>query len=254
MGQDYAGDVSSLDGYGNWENNPESNGEQVWVQASSTLVTAQSGEPVYRILQLQDISDRKAAEAQLHHMADHDPLTGLYNRRRLLEELDAEIARSRRYTGQVAVLVLDLDRFKYVNDALGHATGDELITRAADVLRKRVRKGDVIARLGGDEFAVVLSQTDGEAATATAQKLLDGIREEAIAVSTDRTMRVTASVGISLTAGFSILTGPLVRSLGATTDRRVLDPDRRGAPGRRRHRHVPREGERTRPGARPKPR
>ena len=94
-----------------------------------------------------------------------------------------------------------------LNDALGHATGDELITRAADVLRKRVRKGDVIARLGGDEFAVVLSQTDGEAATATAQKLLDGIREEAVAVSTDRTMRVTASVGISLTAGFSILTG-----------------------------------------------
>src|SRR5205823_13162063 len=83
-------------------------GEQVWVQASSTLVKTQGGEPVYRILQVQDISDRKAAEAQLHHMADHDPLTGLYNRRRLLEELDAEIARSRRYTGQVAVLVLDL--------------------------------------------------------------------------------------------------------------------------------------------------
>jgi len=71
----------------------------------------------------------------------------------------------------------------------GHAIGDDLITRTAEILRSRVREGDVIARLGGDEFAVILSQTDREAAVATAEKLLEGIREEAVVVSADRTMR-----------------------------------------------------------------
>ncbi|MFL5908203.1 MAG: EAL domain-containing protein [Solirubrobacterales bacterium] len=185
----------------------DSSGDQVWVQTSSSVVRGQTGESLYRILQIQDISSRKAAEDKLHHLADHDPLTGLFNRRRLLEELDAEIGRSHRYTGEVAALVVDLDRFKYVNDALGHAVGDELIARAADVLRSNVREGDVIARLGGDEFAVVLSQTDKQSAVSMAQKLLEGIRKEAIAVSTDRTMRVTASAGVSLTDDYAIVTG-----------------------------------------------
>jgi diguanylate cyclase (GGDEF)-like protein/PAS domain S-box-containing protein len=185
----------------------DASGGQVWVQVSSSLVRARKGEALYRILQVENISPRKQAEAELHHLADHDPLTGLFNRRRLLEELDAEISRSRRYTGQVAVLVVDLDRFKYVNDSLGHAVGDEMITRVAEVLRGGIREGDVVARLGADEFGVILSQTDGESAVATAQKLLAGIREQAVVISADRTMRVTASVGVSLTAGFAVLTG-----------------------------------------------
>jgi diguanylate cyclase (GGDEF)-like protein/PAS domain S-box-containing protein len=185
----------------------DASGDLVWVQVSSSLVRSESGEPMYRILQVQDISSRKATEEKLHHLADHDSLTGLYNRRRLLEELDAEIARSSRYDGDVAVVLIDLDHFKYVNDALGHAVGDELISRVAEVLRSRLREGDVIARLGGDEFAVVLADTDGGSAVAVTQKLLAATREQAIAVSTDRTMRVTGSAGISLTNRFSVVTG-----------------------------------------------
>jgi diguanylate cyclase (GGDEF)-like protein/PAS domain S-box-containing protein len=186
----------------------DATGGQVWVQVSSSLVrTQKGGEPQYRILQVENISPRKKAEAELHHLSDHDPLTGLFNRRRLIEELDAEISRSRRYTGQVAVLVIDLDRFKYVNDALGHAVGDEMITRVAEVLRAGIREGDVVARLGADEFAVILSQTESDAAVATADKLRAGIRDQATLISSDRTMRVTASIGVSLTAGFAVLTG-----------------------------------------------
>jgi diguanylate cyclase (GGDEF)-like protein/PAS domain S-box-containing protein len=185
----------------------DASGDQLWVQTSSSLVRAPTGEALYRILQVQDITSRKEAEDKLHHLADHDPLTGLYNRRRLLEDLDGEISRSHRYDGEVAVIVVDVDRFKYVNDALGHALGDDLIKRVAEILRERIREGDVIARLGGDEFAVILSQTDGDAAVATAQKLLNGIREHAVVVSPGRTMRVTASAGISLTHEFSIVTG-----------------------------------------------
>jgi diguanylate cyclase (GGDEF)-like protein/PAS domain S-box-containing protein len=185
----------------------DSSGDQVWVQVSSSLVRDEGGEPMYRILQVEDISSRKATEEQLHHLADHDALTGLFNRRRLLEELDAEISRSERYDREVAVVLLDLDRFKYVNDTLGHAVGDELISRVAEVLRARVRDGDVIARLGGDEFALVISNTDDESAVAATEKLLEGIREQAIAVSAERTMRVTASAGISLSSSSAIVSG-----------------------------------------------
>jgi diguanylate cyclase (GGDEF)-like protein/PAS domain S-box-containing protein len=197
----------STDGYTAEQRLIDASGDQVWVQTSSSLVKAPGGESLYRIVQIQDISSRKAAEDQLHHLADHDPLTGLFNRRRLLEDLDGEISRSHRYEGEVAVLVVDLDRFKYVNDALGHAIGDDLITRTAEILRSHVREGDVIARLGGDEFAVILSQTDRDAAVATAEKLLEGIRKEAVVVSADRTMRVTASAGVSLTHEVSLVTG-----------------------------------------------
>jgi diguanylate cyclase (GGDEF)-like protein/PAS domain S-box-containing protein len=195
------------DGFASEQRFIDSSGDQVWVQTSSSLVRGQDGGALYRILQVQDINSRKAAEDKLHHLADHDPLTGLFNRRRLLEDLESEISRSHRYEGEVAVLVVDLDRFKYVNDALGHALGDELIARVAEILRTNVREGDVVARLGGDEFAVILPQTDREAAVATAQKVLDRIREEAIAVSPERTTRVTASVGVSLTHEFAVVSG-----------------------------------------------
>ena len=102
-----------------------------------------------------DVTDRVRAETRAAHLAHHDPLTGLANRRRLAEELAAALARARREGGGVALLLVDLDRFKPVNDLHGHAAGDELLCQVAGRLRAAVRETDAVARLGGDEFALV---------------------------------------------------------------------------------------------------
>ena len=175
----------------------DKSGSTVWVEATTSVVRDSGGEPLYRILQVQDISERKLAEARLQYLADHDALTGLFNRRRLIEELDREAARNRRSGGNSAVLVVDLDRFKYVNDTLGHAVGDDLIARIGDAISRRFADGEIVSRLGGDEFAVLLPIVDEGEAVAHAKELLAAVREEAVVVSR-RSMRVTASVGIAL--------------------------------------------------------
>ena len=95
-------------------------------------------------------------EERLRHIADHDALTGLYNRRRFEQELDRHIVHGRRYGMDGALLVLDLDRFKQVNDGHGHRAGDRVLADVAAVLRKRLRESDILARFGGDEFAVLM--------------------------------------------------------------------------------------------------
>ena len=126
---------------------------------------------------IRDITERKRFETQLQHLADHDALTDLFNRRRFDQEL-AEIVRyAARYGGGGALFLLDLDRFKYVNDTRGHKAGDEVIRAVGRALRENVRKTDVVARLGGDEFAVVLRDADREAAERIAEGMLETIRE-----------------------------------------------------------------------------
>ena len=105
---------------------------------------------------MRDITERKALEAQLTHQATHDPLTGLPNRTLLLDRLGQILARARRDSAPCAVLFLDLDRFKEINDTLGHAAGDQLLVAVAARLRARPREQDTLARLGGDEFVALL--------------------------------------------------------------------------------------------------
>jgi diguanylate cyclase (GGDEF)-like protein/PAS domain S-box-containing protein len=149
------------------------------------------------LLHVQDVTERRHFESRLRHLADHDPLTGLLNRRRLMEQLDHEVAAVHRYGGSGALLLLDLDDFKYVNDSLGHAAGDELIVRSTEQLAQRLRDTDTLARLGGDEFAVILPHVDESQARDVAAGLLVALRG-ATSPSHGHARRLTASIGIAL--------------------------------------------------------
>ena len=115
-------------------------------------------------------------EEHLLHLASHDPLTGLYNRHRLISEIDAELALCADKGRKSALLFVDLDQFKYVNDTCGHAAGDELLKRAADQIRYAVRREDCVARLGGDEFVVLLRDLTRRDAITLAEQVLDLMR------------------------------------------------------------------------------
>ncbi len=150
-----------------------------------------------------DITDRKVAEAQLAHDSLHDALTGLPNRTRFLEELAVSLARLRRRPAHLfAVLFLDLDRFKVINDSLGHAAGDELLAIFARTLKAWLRPGDLVSRLGGDEFAVLLDGMDTiEDATRVAERIEAGLH--ASLRLGEREVFASVSIGIALsTSGY----------------------------------------------------
>ena len=130
-------------------------------------------------------------------MADHDPLTGLLNRRKFEAELDRHVEHIRRYGPEGAVLVLDLDHFKTINDTLGHNAGDQLIVSIASVLRQRLRASDILARLGGDEFAVLLPKADRDEAAEVADAIVAAIRTNTTLLGGER-KTVTSSLGIAM--------------------------------------------------------
>jgi diguanylate cyclase (GGDEF)-like protein/PAS domain S-box-containing protein len=170
--------------------------EPVWVLVNAWLVRDASGKPIYCMRQLHDIDERKRFEGELGYLADHDPLTGLLNRRGFSLELTHQMADARRYGRGGAVLAIDLDDFKHVNDTLGHNVGDEVLRDFARTVQQRLRETDVFARLGGDEFAVLLPHAStGEAQTLSAG-LLTAMRDaDGVTIGEDR--RVTMSVGIT---------------------------------------------------------
>ncbi|MGA2164816.1 MAG: EAL domain-containing protein [Solirubrobacteraceae bacterium] len=141
---------------------------------------------------------RSRYEAELKHMADHDPLTGLLNRRAYERSLEEHLARGERYGHAGAVMVLDLDSFKEVNDTLGHSAGDELIVRVAGALASRLRESDTLARLGGDEFAILTPIGESEEAESLADSLLEVVRQErAPRGPGGRERPITASIGVA---------------------------------------------------------
>ncbi|HYF28730.1 MAG TPA: PAS domain S-box protein [Baekduia sp.] len=165
-------------------------GHVVWAQVD---VTALHDDPdgAVTLAQVQDISERRRHEDQLRHLAEHDPLTGLRNRRGLMEEIERRAATAARYGSAGALLVLDLDGFKQVNDTFGHQAGDALVVAVADALRRRVRRTDVVGRLGGDEFAVVVPHGGME----EARRLGEGLLAVVQARTAGSGVRVSASIG-----------------------------------------------------------
>ncbi len=176
----------------------KSDGEQVWAAMTVSLVRDEFGEPVHAVVQIQDMSERKHFEVQLQYLADHDTITGLFNRRRFEQELEREVIAARRYRTGGAVLVLDLDYFKLVNDSLGHPAGDELIGIIGELLRRRLRHSDIVGRMGGDEFAVILPRADEAEARRTGESLLREVRSDMRAASVSGVQHVTASIGVAL--------------------------------------------------------
>jgi diguanylate cyclase (GGDEF)-like protein/PAS domain S-box-containing protein len=132
-------------------------GRVVWIHDRSQIVHDAAGRPLFVQGVMFDVTAQKEAELSLQHMAYHDSLTGLPNRAMFEEHLDLAVARARRHERSVAVLFMDLDGFKAVNDSMGHAAGDELLCTVASRLGEATRDTDLIARLGGDEFLVLLA-------------------------------------------------------------------------------------------------
>ncbi len=175
-------------------------GHQVWVQLSVSLVRDDEGRPLYFIAQVQDIAERKELEGRLEQLVDHDFLTALFNSRRFEQALGQETKSAARYGSGGAVLLVDLDHFKVVNDQFGHKAGDDLLKTVAAALRGRMRETDVLARLGGDEFGIILPQVDSQQAELVAEGIVKTLRRQT-AMLAEHQIPVTASVGIALFDG-----------------------------------------------------
>lgn len=177
-------------------------GHSVWVLLSVSLVRDDEGRPLHLIAQVQDIAARKELEGRLEHLVDHDFLTALFNGRRFEQELAQEAKSAARYGGGGAMLLLDLDHFKAVNDQFGHKAGDDLLKTVAAALRGRIRETDILARLGGDEFGILLSQVDAQQAEVVADGIVKALRRQT-AMLAEHQIGVTASVGVALFDGLT---------------------------------------------------
>lgn len=152
------------------------------------------------------LSQLRRTQDQLAELATHDSLTNVLNARAFSHELTQELGRNRRYGRPLALIYLDLDDFKKVNDAHGHATGDAVLRLVADAMRGAVRQADVVGRLGGDEFGVLMPETDGDVAHAAASRLATGIR-----TVFRGTPSVTASIGVVAVSGTEAGSDELLR-------------------------------------------
>lgn len=177
--------------------NYRKDGSLFWNELSLAPVHDEESKVRHYISIINDITERKNYESQLEYQSGHDALTGLANRSLLSDRLEQAIARANRTKSMVAVLLLDLDRFKLVNDGLGHNVGDTLLAIVAQRLVACVRTTDTVARLGGDEFVVVMTDLDSEHdAAPSARKLLKQLSQPMTIA--EREIVATASMGIAL--------------------------------------------------------
>jgi diguanylate cyclase (GGDEF)-like protein/PAS domain S-box-containing protein len=189
-----AGEVSSLTAEKRYV---RKDGSLIWVNRTVSLVRDHAGEPLYFLRVVEDITERKRLEQELRELAATDMLTGLPNRRAFITRLEEEHARLRRFDAQqAAVLMLDLDFFKRINDTWGHPAGDAVLRQVGEVINKQIREVDFCSRLGGEEFAVLLTGAAPVAAREFAERLRRRIAD--ITVMHDgNSIKVTASIGVA---------------------------------------------------------
>ncbi|GED59355.1 EAL domain-containing protein [Brevibacillus formosus] len=145
----------------------------IWTESKINPIMDEEGNVTKLLLVTRDVTDRKQSEETIHHLAYHDALTDLPNRRMYVQQLSKEMMQAKRFQSNLAVLFLDLDRFKDVNDSFGHDVGDMLLVEAAKRLQACLKPGDVVARLGGDEFTIMQNQLqDRSEATALAEQIM----------------------------------------------------------------------------------
>ncbi len=170
-----------------------------------------SGKERIILLAIEDITERKQSEEKIRQMAFHDSLTGLPNRKLFSDRLNIALAHAQRNQKKMGIVMLDLDKFKDVNDTLGHDAGDILLKATAERLSAALRKGDTVARFGGDEFALILPDLKViEDATRVAQKIVDSFCKPFL-IDT-RQLVVTTSIGIALYPNDGIDEGILLKN------------------------------------------
>jgi len=174
-------------------------GETIWVVLTIALARNDDGKPLYEIVVFDDITLRKQVEERNRNMAHHDSLTGLPNRLLFDDRLAQAIRFARRDSREFALLYLDLDKFKPVNDALGHGAGDELLQAVAARIRQQVRESDTVARVGGDEFTVILPGIGGrQQAETVARKIAAAIGAPFHLGSDRHRADIGTSIGIAI--------------------------------------------------------
>ena len=176
-----------------------SDGRHIWVEQSIGVLHDSSGEVTSFVCQFVDVTQARQAREQLQFLATHDPLTNLVNRRELITEIDERLTHEPRAGVNVAVLFIDVDGLKSINDTYGHLVGDGVIATVAQRLRRSVRHADVVARMGGDEFVIVLTAiTTLDDAGRVAAKI--HAQFNAPIHTGDHTIPITLSIGLTLIA------------------------------------------------------
>ena len=196
-------------------------GATVWISLSVSVVRDAEGRPLHFISQMQDITDRKAAERELANRALHDPLTSLPNRLLFLDRVGMALARIQRTPTPVAVFFIDLDRFKLINDSLGHAVGDDMLIEVAERLQRALRPNDTVSRFGGDEFTILCENIDERAAKAVAERISWSLSEPF--VIDDRELYATASIGVSICRDYRASAEAMLRDADAAMYRAKED-------------------------------